>query len=123
MGYPTLRRLDGKLSPRLTGLSYLADRATRLSGLLHLSCKRDQDKMRDYMERQVTPPRQVISPTWGPPPPCKQARRNIVNNFGNPQSLVAQLMVIYRVCLEVPCRTCRTLYLSKCWPIWHRKAR
>ena len=53
------------------------------------------------MERQVTPPRQVISPTWGPPPPCKQARRNIVKKFGNPQSLVAQLMIIHRVCLEV----------------------
>ena len=35
--------------------------------------------MRDYMDRRVTPPRQVTSPTWGPPPPCKQAlntRRN-----------------------------------------------
>ena len=26
----------------------------------HLSCKRDQIKMRDYMDRRVTPP------TWGP---------------------------------------------------------
>ena len=33
----------------------------------YLSCKRDQMKMRDYMDRRVT------SPTWGPPPPCKQA--------------------------------------------------
>ena len=44
----------------------LVDRATRLGGLLHLSCKRDQIKMRDYMDRPVT------SPTWGSPPPCKQ---------------------------------------------------
>ena len=43
--------------------------ATRLGGLHHLSCKHDQIKMRDYMERRVT------SPTWGPPPPCKQATR------------------------------------------------
>ena len=28
--------------------------------------KRDQIKMRDYMDRRVIPP------TWGPPPPCKQ---------------------------------------------------
>ena len=35
--------------------------------LPHLSCKRDQDLIRDHMERRVT------SPTWGPPPPCKQA--------------------------------------------------
>ena len=68
-GYPTLRRLHGKLSPWLTGLPYPADRAT------HLSCKRDQDKIRNYMDRRVTPPGQVTSPTWGPPPPCKKALR------------------------------------------------
>ena len=26
-------------------------------GSLHLSCERDQIKMRDYMDRQVTPPK------------------------------------------------------------------
>ena len=36
-------------------------------------CKRDQIKMRDYMDKRVTPPKRVASPTWGPPPPCKQA--------------------------------------------------
>ena len=71
--YPTLSRLHGKMRPRLTGLPYLADRATRLGGLPHLSCKHDEIKMRDYMERRVTPHRRVTSPTWGPPPPCKQA--------------------------------------------------
>ena len=25
------------------------------------------------MDRRVTPPRRVTSPTWGPPPPCIQA--------------------------------------------------
>ena len=25
------------------------------------------------MDRRVTPPMRVTSPTWGPPPPCKQA--------------------------------------------------
>ena len=34
------------------------------------------------MDRRVTPPRQVTSPTWGPPPPCKQARKN-KNNTPN----------------------------------------
>ena len=29
-----------------------------------LSCKRDQIKMRDYMDRRVTPPKRVTSPTW-----------------------------------------------------------
>ena len=42
-------------------------------GLPHLSCKRDQIKIRDYMDRRVTTPKRVTSPTWGPPPPCKQA--------------------------------------------------
>ena len=32
-------------------------------------------KMKDYMDRRVTPPKQVTSPTWGSPPPCKQALR------------------------------------------------
>ena len=40
---------------------------------LHLSCTRDQIKVRHYMGRQVTPPKRVTLPTWGPPPPCKQA--------------------------------------------------
>ena len=44
-------------------------------GSPHLLCKRDQIKMRDSMDRQVTSPKQVTSPTWGPPPPCKQALR------------------------------------------------
>ena len=29
--------------------------------------------MRDYVDRRVTPPKRVTSPTWGPPPLCKQA--------------------------------------------------
>ena len=58
----------------------LADRATRLGGLPHLSYKHDQIKMRDYMERRVTPPRQVTSPTWGPPPSCKQALINLFSS-------------------------------------------
>ena len=42
-------------------------------GLPHLSCKRDHIKMRDYMDRWITPPKRVTSPTRGPSPPCKQA--------------------------------------------------
>ena len=26
-----------------------------------------------YMDRRVTPPKRVTSPTWSPPSPCKQA--------------------------------------------------
>ena len=34
-------------------------------------------KMRDCMDRRVTPSKRVTSPTWGPPPPCKQALSHI----------------------------------------------
>ena len=50
-----------------------ADRATRVGGSPHLSCKRDQIKTRDYMNRRVTPPNRFTSRTWGSPPPFKQA--------------------------------------------------
>ena len=46
----------------------------------HLSRKRNQIKMRDYMDRWVTPPKPVTSPTWGPPPPCKHALSKQNNN-------------------------------------------
>ena len=36
-----------------------------------LSCKGDQIKIRDYMDRWVTLLKEVTSHTWGPPPPCK----------------------------------------------------
>ena len=42
-------------------------------GSPHLSHKRDQIKMRDYMDKWVNPPKRVTWPTWGPLPPCKQA--------------------------------------------------
>ena len=45
-------------------------------GSPYLSSKPDQIKMRDYMDRWVTPPKRVTSPTWGPPPQCKQALSN-----------------------------------------------
>jgi len=31
--------------------------------------------MRDYTDMRVTPPKRVSSPTWGTPPPLKQAIR------------------------------------------------
>ena len=59
---PTLTNLHGKLSQRLTGLPYLADRAIRRGGSPQLLCKRDQNMIRNYMDRRVTPPRRVTSP-------------------------------------------------------------
>ena len=57
----------------------MPDRATHLGGSPHLLCKRDQINMRGYMDRWVTPPERVTSPTWGPPPPCKHALSLVVN--------------------------------------------
>ena len=62
-----------KTSPHLGGLPASAERVTRPGGVPHLSCKRYQDKRRLYMNRRITPLCRVTSPTWGPPPPCKQA--------------------------------------------------
>ena len=45
----------------------------KYGGSPYLSCKHNQSRMRDYMDRRVTPPKRVTSPTWGLPPPCKQA--------------------------------------------------
>ena len=64
-GYPTFKRLHGKTRPRLGGLPGLVDRATRLGGLPHLSCKREAEKIKVYMDRRVILPRRVT------PPPCK----------------------------------------------------
>ena len=54
-------------------------------GLPHLTCKRDYIKMRDYMDRRVTPPNRVTSPIWGTPPPCKQALRLIAEQANYPK--------------------------------------
>ena len=73
LGYLTLKRWHGKIWPQLRGLPGVADRATHLEGSPHLSCKRDQIKMRDYMDRRVTPAKWATMLTWAPPPRCKQA--------------------------------------------------
>ena len=57
-------------------------------GLPHLTCKRDHIEMRDCMDRRVTRPKRVTSPTWGSPPPCKQ----VLNGVGDP-SLVGRFLL------------------------------
>ena len=36
-------------------------------------------EVRDYMDRWVTPPKRVTSPTWDTPPTCKQALKVVVS--------------------------------------------
>ena len=69
----------------------MADRAIRSEGSPHLSCERDQIKMRDYMDRRVTPLKWVTMPTWGPPRLCKQALQVSPAPFG-PQFVTLLLL-------------------------------
>ena len=66
----------------------------------HLSCKHDQIKIRDYMDRRVTPPKRVTSATWGSPPPCKQA----VNCMGSKNTkrlrVQGQIKALHFKCLS-----------------------
>ena len=76
----------------------LADRAIRLDGAAHLSCKHDQIKMSDYKDRRVTPPKQVTSPTWGPPPPSKQALDKKIFFLNFTERIFIQNRPLWRVC-------------------------
>ena len=95
LGYLTLKRWHGRMWPQLRGSPSVADRATHLEGWPHLSCKRDQIKMRDYMERWVTPPKWVTIPTWAPPPPCKQALKVSAAPFLQFQQLNYSPLIIW----------------------------
>ena len=48
-----------------------------LSPSLALASPHSRLFVRDFMDRRVTPPKRATSPTWGPPPPCKQALRHL----------------------------------------------
>ena len=48
----------------LTRLAGLTDRITLLGGSPHLLSKHGNIKMRDYMDRWVSSPERVTSPTW-----------------------------------------------------------
>ena len=106
IGFPNIYRLDrdlsgGKCYPpfeRLGPEGFEPNRPIRLraclhegeapqvgevtwGGLPHLKCKRGHNKMRDYMDRRVTPPKRVTSPIWGTPPQCKQALPQCCTQF------------------------------------------
>ena len=76
-------------------------------GLPHLTCKRDHIKMRDYMDRRVTPPKRVTSPIWGTPPPCKQALRDY-SKF-NTESYLHDIHTIDWNEITEQCNHCSTL--------------
>ena len=114
-GLPHLERLHGKIWPRLRGLPGLADRATRLGGSPHLSCKRDQIKMRDYMNRRVTPPERITSPTLGPPP-CN------TTNFVEFGWRVGNVWIVLALCFGLVTALARkSTSLKTSWPMPHPK--
>ena len=97
-------------------------------GSPHLLCKCDQLKMRDHMDRQVTTPKQVTSPTWGPPPPCKQALNPV-----KWQSMATGLFIAAAVSKpeanewgssligkKLHYRGIQSLFLAKCKELWLR---
>ena len=48
--------------------------------------------MRDYMDRRVTPPKWVTSPTWGPSPPRKQVLSRVALRMRMSGSLLSHQM-------------------------------
>ena len=75
-GLPHLERLHGKIWP-------LLERVTRSGRPGYPPWRVTPPIMYDHMDRRATLPKRVTSPTWGPPPPCKQALRNDAFCFKN----------------------------------------
>ena len=48
--------------------------------------------MRDYMDRRITPPKWVTSPTWGPSLPLKQALSRVALGMRMSGSLLSHQM-------------------------------
>ena len=70
------------MRPSLHGGGVLQVGEVTCGGSPHLSCKHDQIKMRDCIDSRVTSPKRVTSPpSWGPPPPCRQALRIVMGIF------------------------------------------
>ena len=59
-----------------------------------LSCKRDQIKMR-FCGQAGYSPKRITSPTWGPPPPCKQGL--FTRRWGTPGRKVTRLGGVTRL--------------------------
>ena len=56
------------------------------------------------MDRRVTPPKRVTSPTWGPPPPYKQALTKASNGFYNHSTLTNMMDLIAEMVNAFPQR-------------------
>ena len=106
---PALKRLRGKIWLRLRRLPGLADRATSFSASPHLSCKRDQIKMREYVDWRVTPPKPGTSLTWGAPQPHADKKVDLfvtqiviqISNTYLLEFLIASQLTLYKCVVNV----------------------
>ena len=57
--------------------------------------------MRDYVDRRVTPPKRVTSPTWGPPTPCKQALSVIYDGCVNKGHTVISFIFTFKLLVNL----------------------
>ena len=99
--------------------------------------------MRGYMDRRGTQPKRVTLPTWGPPPPCKQAlnpyrvsrsfrlnqklRFRLYNHFLLLFSWLLPVLYKFKHCLEIliyhpPFRTTEFVFLTS-GLLWSRSSR
>ena len=92
---PRRRRQQDRLKACLHGGGGPQIGEVTFGGSPHLSCEHDRIKMRDYMDRRVTPPKRDTSPSWGPPPPCKQAlKQNSFYEQNNNSARASQFLYI-----------------------------
>ena len=53
------------------------------------------------MDKRVTPPKRVTSPTWGPPPPCKQALSGKKCMYKEILIMMMTMMLVMNEILEI----------------------
>ena len=87
----------------------------KCGGSPHLIWKRNHIKMRDYMDRRVTPPKRVTSPTRDPPPPCKQTLKRVENVQRSVTKLIFKLPFRCEVTYKTRLQLTNLLLIS----FWH----
>ena len=75
--------------------------------------------MRDCMDKRVTPPKRVTSPTWGPPPPRKQALRStsVVTGMLISSIFIKVHLVTFAIIFGESGQTCRIPESGKFLPV------
>ena len=75
------------------------------------------------MDRRVTPPKRVTSPSWGPPPPCKQALSATFEfRFESFKSISLLILFVYKLMIGSS-KNNRENYPRKCFRIPEKETR